>query len=131
MRILTQFTAMRVDHAREIPKGDSLTLPDQAVSPQELLRRFATGQPLGFKDASPIYDSDEFYDIPEFYKMDNLDRLHHMQENADNVIEKKATYDNAKEAYLQQKNMLEDSKKATEAKNAADENKRSAAEEAK
>lgn len=85
MKIYTNLTARKADWKRETIKGLSATEPNQAVTPQELLRRYATGQPLGFKNTTPIYDEDESFDVPEFYKMSELDKLHHLQEHHEEV----------------------------------------------
>jgi hypothetical protein len=99
--IYTSANAHEQDFKKEMNFGESLAIPDQAITPQELLRRYATGQPLGFKNVSPVYDSDEDSDIPEFYKMNKLDRMHAMQENHFNVKEKMQAYNAEKEKFQQ------------------------------
>lgn len=49
----------------------SLTIPDQALSMREILRRFANGMPLSVGKV-PIYDEEN--DLPDFSKMDLADR---------------------------------------------------------
>ena len=85
MIILNNITARLTKFKGEVNTKPSETIPDQSVTPQELLRRYATGQPLGFKTCTPIYDDDT--EIPEFYKMDKLDRLHALQDNSRDVHE--------------------------------------------
>ena len=92
MKIYTNLTARQAKFKGEINLKDSETIPDQAVSPQELLRRYATGQPLGFKNATPVYDEDENFSIPELYKMDKLDRLHALQNSSEDLIEKQSDF---------------------------------------
>ena len=86
MIILNNLTARLTKFKGEINTKPSETIPDQSVTPQELLRRYATGQPLGFKACTPVYDDDET-DIPELYKMDKLDRLHALQNNSRDLHE--------------------------------------------
>lgn len=92
MKVLTNLTAIHVKNKGEFNNKISETIPDQAISAQELLRRFATGVPLGFKNAQPIYDDDEENPVPELYKMDQLDRLHHLQESSENLLEKRSEF---------------------------------------
>lgn len=92
MKVLTNLTAIHERPQGEVNNLPSETIPDQAVSAQELLRRFATGAPLGFKNATPVYDEDPENPIPELYKMNTLDRLHHLQENSENLMEKRSEY---------------------------------------
>ena len=86
MRIFNNITARLTTFKGETNTSPSETIPNQSVTPQELLRRYATGQPLGFKSCTPIYD-DDGTEIPEFYKMDKLDRLHALQDNSRDVHE--------------------------------------------
>lgn len=85
MRSLNQFQAIKITWKNETNEEESQTVPDQAISAPELLRRFATGQPLGFKNVTPVYDDEELDDVPEFYKLSKLDRLHMLQENNDRI----------------------------------------------
>lgn len=86
MKLLTNSTAPFVSFEGEKNESPSLTVPDQALTPQELLRRFANGQPFNV-GSNPVYDDDYDLNIPEFYKMDKLDKLHMMQENSFDVKE--------------------------------------------
>lgn len=110
---LTHLDARKMTFSGEVNTKDSETLPDQSVTPQELLRRYATGQPLGFKNVQPVYDDDQNEDVPEFYKLSKLDRLHLLQTNSEKVNDlisyNKAEQQKAYEAKRQ--------KQADEAKN--------------
>lgn len=68
----------------EVNGQPSLTVPDQAMSLKEILRRFASGIPM---DAGkvPIYDEEN--DLPDFTKMDLADREALAQEYAEEVRE--------------------------------------------
>jgi len=55
----------------EVNTLPSLTIPDQAMSIQEILRRYTSGLPIG-GSRSPIFDEDN--DLPELSKMDLADR---------------------------------------------------------
>ena len=108
MIILNNLTARLTKFKGETNLRPSETIPDQSVTPQELLRRYATGQPLGFKSCTPIYDEDG-HDIPEFYKMDKLDRLHALQNNSENLHELTTEFKNQQHKYQQkQKQTKED-----------------------
>lgn len=93
MRVLTNLSAIKEKFKGEVNNNKSETVPDQATSAQELLRKYATGQPLGFKQITPVYDEDENFDTPEFYKMSKIDRLHELQEASDHLTEKRNDYD--------------------------------------
>lgn len=90
-RSLNSFQSMEVKHPGEFNDGVSETIPGQAVSAPELLRRFATGQPLGFKNVTPVYDDPNYDPVPEFYKLSKLDRLHFLQETSQRVTDAKET----------------------------------------
>lgn len=93
--LLTSRTAFNRDFSGETSENPSETQPDQALSPQELLRRFVSGKPLGTKDNSLVYDDDYDMDLPEFDKMDKLDRLHAVQENAMDVKDLYSAFNDA------------------------------------
>lgn len=121
MKIHTQLTARQNKFPGETNPGISQTIPDQATSPQELLRRYATGQPLGFKNVEAVYDDDSDTPIPEFYKMNKLDRLHALQNSTENLIEKRNIHDRM----LQQQQI----KKAEQAKQKREEENSNATKE--
>lgn len=58
----------------------SMTIPDQAMSIQEILRRFAQGLPLGGQKV-PLYDEDIPFDAQEFQRMDLADKQEFMEAN--------------------------------------------------
>lgn len=105
--LLTNRNARNITFKGEINTNPSETLPDQAITPQELLRRYATGQNLGFKPVSAIFDEDG-EEIPELYKMSKMDKLHAMQENHFDLQEKK-------NAFIQMQNKIKEQKAAQKA----------------
>lgn len=113
MKVHTNFTARLTKFQGEKNTKPSETMQDQAVTPQELLRRFATGAPLGFKNAQPVYDDDNIdADVPELYKMNKMERLHALQESTDNLIEKQNLHNEALYKYQQaEKQKAEKAKK--------------------
>lgn len=112
--LYTNANARNMEPSREVNDKPSMTVPDQAISPQELLRRYATGQPLGFSAVTPVYDDDaNGYDVPEFYKMDKLDQLHELQENSERVLERKQSYDAYVNSEKVKKDLVEQDKKAS------------------
>ena len=111
MQVHTNLSARLTKYKGEINKKESETIPDQAVTPQELLHRFATGQPLGFQNVTPVYDDDDI-EIPELYKMNKMDKLHALEKSSENYIEKRTDYINAVHKYRKQQ--AEKLKKETE-----------------
>lgn len=85
-KVLNNLTALDEIFEGELNQLVSETVPDQALSPQELLRRFVQGKPLNVGNDF-IYDSDQGVNLPEFDKMDKLDLLHRMQEHSYDVKE--------------------------------------------
>ena len=117
MQVHTNLSARLTKFKGEVNTKPSETIPDQATTPRELLRRYATGQPLGFKNTTPIYDDDDV-DIPELYKMNKMERLHALQENSDNLIEKRTDHINAINKFKkQQAEKLEKQETDTKTKN--------------
>lgn len=63
--------------AGEINTQPSMTVPDQAMSMKEILRRFAAGIPIE-AGRVPIYDEEN--DLPDFRKMDLAEREAYVQQ---------------------------------------------------
>lgn len=83
---------------KEQPKGEvntlpSMTVPDQSMSIQEIVRRYASGLPLG-GERVPFY-MDEDTDLPDLSKMDKIERLETLRELADEYTEKTTKIKNA------------------------------------
>lgn len=108
--VITHAKAQKMKWKGETNSLPSDTVPDQAISPQELLRRYATGQPLGFSPVTPVYDDDDSPDIPEFYKLNKLDRLHILQENSERVNDARENLTAYKKAEKQKQFLLEQEK---------------------
>ncbi|AXL14900.1 hypothetical protein [Microviridae sp.] len=115
MKVLTNFTARTHAFKGESNTQPSETIPNQSVTPQELLRRYATGQPLGFKSCTPIYD-DEGPEIPEFYKMNKLDRLHALQDNSRDVHELTTEFKNQQHKIQQKQKQQQQADASQQAK---------------
>ena len=77
----------------------SMTIPDQAMSIQEILRRFAQGLPLGGQKV-PLYDEELPFDTQQFQKMDLADKAEIMEAN------KRRVQDLQSELHDQQKDAL-------------------------
>lgn len=79
-----------------IDTGDtSLTVPNQAISVREIIRRFQQGLPLeGVINKEPIFEGEE--DIPDFRGMDYTDLEDYKQNIADTL--KKVQEDERKQA---------------------------------
>lgn len=92
MKLYTSRSAVNMHFKGEVNTSPSMTIPNQEISPAMLLARYATGQPLGLKMVEAIYDSDVGHEIPEFNKMDQLERLHALQENSDELEYLKNAY---------------------------------------
>lgn len=67
LKIKTPYNAKEFPVKGESSKLPSMTVPDQSMSVQEILRRYASGlSPLG--ERVPVYDGDE--EVPDLKKMD-------------------------------------------------------------
>lgn len=66
----------------EFPIGASETIPNQVLTPKEMLERYTHGLPVPTSIQEPIYSEME---LPDFHKMD-IDELHDYQENLQNEI---------------------------------------------
>jgi len=87
------FNAIQFPHSYEETKLPSATIPDQAISPSEMLQRHQKGLPISGKQVT-FYDEDgtpEQYAMPDLNKMDlseiaelmeaNRERIRKMQED--------------------------------------------------
>lgn len=88
MRTITNFERINNPFKGVNNRSPSETIPDQATSPQELLRRYVHNEPLGLADGL-IFDEDGSEPFPELYKMDKMDRLHFMQTNKEKIADLK------------------------------------------
>lgn len=74
----------------EINEGESMTVPDQAMSIQEMLRRAASGLPLDGGKV-PMYEGDEdtedddLIGHPDLSKMDLVDRAEYIEQQKLNL----------------------------------------------
>lgn len=60
---LTYLQKVKTQNRKETPVGVSLTVPDQSMTIQEILRRFATGQTIGVGKQIYYDDLDDFDQI--------------------------------------------------------------------
>lgn len=66
MKFKTPYNA--VPSKGEINSDPSMTVPDQSMSVQEIMRRYASGLPLGGQRVPIYHGEDEF--LPDFDKLD-------------------------------------------------------------
>lgn len=78
-------------HGKEDPKGQSMTVPDQSMSVQELLDRYVRGQDLPMKQ--PIWNGEE--EFPDIAVMTPQERLDYARELQDNIVKMQAKLDDA------------------------------------
>jgi hypothetical protein len=64
--IRTIFTKYKREY--EVINGKSLTIPDQTMSIEQIMKRYAAGMSLGGTNKVPIYNGEE--DVPDFKRMD-------------------------------------------------------------
>lgn len=91
----------------------SLTIPDQAMSIQEILRRFAQGLPLGGQKV-PLYDEDLPFDAQQFQKMDLADKAEYIEANKRRIEGLESELNDQRSATLRSKQsalLLSDDKK--------------------
>lgn len=80
----------------------SMTVPDQAMSIQEILRRFAQGLPLGGQKV-PLYDEDIPFDAQEFQRMDLADKQEFMEANKRRMEQLQSELNDQRNASLRSK----------------------------
>lgn len=96
----------------------SLTVPDQTLSMRELIERHTRG--LDVRQYTHVYDSQLDGDYPEISKMDKIERLQFMEQNAYHINQTKKTLQKVKKHNAQIKNRVEAEKAAELAKSATD-----------
>lgn len=113
-------------HDQERPKGESKTIPDQAMSLGEIIRRYASGLPItGVRQ--PIYEG-ETPGMPDFSKMDLADVQEYRDEMERWLLEEKRNLkkkQEEKEAKFKQLELffIEKSKEIEDKKRKESENK--------
>lgn len=93
MKFNSRRTFKKEDHVNpEINKGISITVPDEAMSLEDLLKRHSRGQEVTiFQGVYSMDNDDDFANIlPEFDKMDRIERLHFSQELRQEIMKKRA-----------------------------------------
>lgn len=90
----------------------SLTIPDQTMSIQTILKRYAQGQPLEGQ-REPIFHGDEEY-LPDLNRMDPVDRQQYIETQTENLNNLKARYMAEKKEKFQEE--IEKKKKQREDK---------------
>lgn len=100
----------------ETNREASKTVPDQSLSIQQILTRYATGQPLG-NQKSPIYYGDEVT-VPEMEKLDLSERYDLIKENRQKIESLKREIHRANTLPVKQVTPLDTSKTETGAPSA-------------
>lgn len=76
----TQFNRLKMSPG-EVNNKPSLTIPDQTLTLQQILERYAKG--IGFAGSGgAVYDEDEGGHIPDFRRMDLTEQHDYIQETA-------------------------------------------------
>lgn len=92
IRVRNQFNySLFIDSFEEHPKGESLTVPDQALSMRQLLTRYTRGQDVPMHEGT--YDGE--HDLPDLSRLDKMDLLDLQRETTEIITEG--------QQYLQQK----------------------------
>lgn len=106
--IRTQYNGILFPKRYEKPIGDSLTVPDQALSIKEILDRHARGLPISAPVKIPIYHGDdEFYPDPRL--LDLAEREEMIELNRQTIEQIRAEIVNQnKKRWIQKKLELED-----------------------
>lgn len=94
--IVTHRIAQNTQFPREVNTELSLTIPDQAISVEELIRQYQITGGVKVDVKNQYYDTD--LETPEFHQMDKLDLLHNIQENAHAVHNLKTIVKQQKQA---------------------------------
>lgn len=106
--------------------GESQTIPNQAISVREILRRFRSGLPLeGVVTSKPVFEEEE---IPDFKKMD-MTELDEYKERIKNTYEEyqnhlKDEENNRKKAEFDKKVEDEIEKRTQQGKNSSGSDKK-------
>lgn len=111
-RTINRFTYDRKDNDGEINHGISMTVPDQAMTPQEILVRFTQNRVVPTRQ--PVY-SDDYLPDPKTLDLADLEQLQH---NLHEQIKDKEAYLDATQAELLKYNAEKKAQEASqEAKN--------------
>lgn len=86
-RVKTWLNAEQFPVEKEVNKMPSMTVPDQTMSIQEIMKRYARGLSLGGSLRTPIYDNDEDFDndLPDIRTMDYAEREEFAQRAQDEI----------------------------------------------
>lgn len=80
----------------EVNNLESMTIPDQSFTIEEIYRRFAQGRPVNVEKV-PIYDGDRL--LPEFHRLDLAEREQLLQDVAGRVKMLQRDYQTLKTQY--------------------------------
>lgn len=72
-------------------EGVSMTVPDQSMTIQEILQRYARGLPLGGQRV-PMYEDDDIGAMPDIHTMDLADRQEYFESVREDVEKIKRNY---------------------------------------
>lgn len=82
--IKTQYTKNATDYEKN--SGISQTVPDDTMSMAEILKRFASGQPVNASSRTPYYDSEnDFEEVPDLPKMDLSEQADYFEAHRNNL----------------------------------------------
>lgn len=88
----------------EYPTGKSMTVPNQVLTPAEMLDRFTRGLPLDTSVSKPFYSDEE---LPDLARMDLSERFDIMAETEETIRQAKA-----EQEHKRKKQVEDDLKKA-------------------
>lgn len=81
MKFRTQYNGSEYPKNYEVNKLSSMTIPDQTMSIQEILSRYARGLPIEGKE--PVYHGEEY--VPDIKTMDLADRQELVEQHREHV----------------------------------------------
>lgn len=116
-RFKTPYNGVKGQEAEKISNKPGKTIPDQSLSVKELLKRYASGLPLGGEKV-PVYDGEEDF-LPDLSKMDLADRQEFLEEaknEVSEILEKHNKYKKFKEAKKADQSLTQDQKSKNDAK---------------
>lgn len=117
MEFRTPFNSSSRKKNYEKSTKPSLTIPDQTMSIQEIMRRYASGLPIGGQKV-PMYEGDE--EQPDFQHMDLVDRQAFMEEAAQELQEvKQRLHDKKRDAARKRNKPIVDPEKIGDAEGVA------------
>lgn len=79
-----KYQFLDIDYSQpEVNNLPSETIPDESLTVQEIMTRFARNMPINASNREPIYHGDQF--VPDFEHMDLADREQYLDETKKEV----------------------------------------------